>query len=718
MKKILLLIFSSICYLPLSAQQCVLDPPSNLQVTNITSCSATMSWNATSGAIKYFVRYRLLPSGIWSNRISTGTDTLYTFTDLQAGKSYTFSVAALCGDGSKSPVKKKQATTALCSLPSGAAAEVINPTSVNITVTLTCPSDTLYYRYRIPGGNWIMGSVIGTTVITLSNLSAGATYEYQVSACPPAQNNWTAISTFTLRQPNFLLIVLDDARYDSYSCNGGPSWFQSTNIDRIANEGINFKENFVVYSYCSPSRGTIVTGLYPHKNGAVDNTHTIYPTLPNVATILNDAGYYTGLMGKYTINPPQPGYDYWLSALPEYVDAKYNYNGVKKTIPGHNTDVLTDSALAFIARTTQPFYLWLGYHAPHDSAIAQPQYQGIFADETMPIPDNTDPYTENYPSFLDDLFPSLYLPVSEIPDAYEQYYETLAGVDDAIGKILNELDSLQILDNTMVIFMSDNGSLFGEHGLAQKRLAYDPSIRVPLFIRYPAWFNAGTVLENEMSLNIDILPTIVQAAGVTDTFHFDGKSLKKLADHSLERKDMLYECLGTSGPPYIFPFIRAVRSLNYKYIYYGCSADTVEEFFDLVNDPEENKNLASNPSYESLIQHYRDRMAVLQEEFEDTLSEPEVGCFIANPELKEFATEETNPAMQPLYPNPSAGWVQLSNAAAGNEMIYVLNSMGELVASVHAAAGEKEIDLTFLSPGMYFLVHESNQGKMEKVIIE
>src|SRR6187200_3283890 len=107
MKKILLLIFSSICYLPLSAQQCVLAPPSNLQVTNITSCSATMNWNETSGAIKYFVRYRLLPSGIWSNRISTGADTSYTFTDLQAGKSYMFSVAALCSDGSKSPVKKK-----------------------------------------------------------------------------------------------------------------------------------------------------------------------------------------------------------------------------------------------------------------------------------------------------------------------------------------------------------------------------------------------------------------------------------------------------------------------------------------------------------------------------------------------------------------------------------------------------------------------------------
>jgi arylsulfatase A-like enzyme len=120
-----------------------------------------------------------------------------------------------------------------------------------------------------------------------------------------------------------------------------------------------------VYSYCGPSRATLVTGLYPHNNGAFDNSSNIFPGIPTVPVILNNAGYATAMMGKYFVSDMAPGFDYWLYASPQYyVNGKYNYNGVTKPIPGHNTDVLTDSTLAFIARTQQPFYIWLAYHAP------------------------------------------------------------------------------------------------------------------------------------------------------------------------------------------------------------------------------------------------------------------------------------------------------------------------------------------------------------------
>jgi N-acetylglucosamine-6-sulfatase len=718
MQKLLLLLVVMLLASQLSAQQCVIDPPSNLFVTNVSSCSATLNWSSTSGAIKYFVRYRLSPSGAWSARVSAGTDTFYTFQGLLPGKTYDLSVSAKCADGSKSAYKKKKATTSLCTLPVASEVQTVNGNSVNITVTLNCPSDTIRYRYQPVGGTWVTSYVVNTNLISITGLIPGAVYEYQLTTCPLNQSNWTAIKTFTLNQPNFLLVVLDDSRYDSYGCNGGPSWFPTPNIDRIANEGINFKNNFVVYSFCSPSRGTIVTGLYPHHNGAIDNTHTVFPYLPNLATILDDAGYNTGMIGKFTVNQPQAGYDYWLSAMPEYVNGKYNYNGTKKTIPGHNTDVLTDSALAFMARSEEPFYLWVGYHAPHDSAIAQPQFQGIYEDEPMPVPDNTAPYSVNYPSFLDHLAYILYLPPDQIPPSYQRYFETLAGVDEAMGKLIAQLESMDELDNTMIIFMSDNGSLFGEHGLSQKRFAYDPSIRVPLFVRYPSWFNGGTILTSQMSLNIDIAPTIVEAAGLLDTFDFDGHSLKKLADQTVQRSDMLYESLGVSDiSNNLFPFIRAVRSLHYKYIYYGCNSDTVEEFFDLVSDPEENINLINNSSYNELVQQYRERMITLQETFDDTLVEEDIECYIENPQQK-LSGDETIFRHLTVYPNPSEGILWINNGGV-NGMLDVLDPVGKLVAKINLLQSENMLDLRFLPKGIYFLDYKSGEFKQtEKIVIE
>ena len=460
-----------------------------------------------------------------------------------------------------------------------------------------------------------------------------------------------------------------------------------------------------------------MTGLYPHKNGATDNTHSIHPDLPNLATILHGAGYYTGMIGKYIINPPQPGYDYWLDAWPDYVNAKYNYNGTLKVIPGHNTDVLTDSALKFIAKSQQPFYLWLAYHAPHDPSVPTAAYDGLYADQPMPVPDNTDPYTVNYPSFLDNFGSEITMTPAEIPPAYESYFETLGGLDPAIDSILTRLDSLHLLDNTMIIYTSDNGHMYGEHGMFCKQLAYEPSIRVPLFIRYPLWFHDSTVVQNQIALNIDIAPTIIQAAGIADTFHFDGVSLKKLADKTVKRKDMMYEMISKETGPGSWPFIRGVRSFTNKYVYYGCSADTVEEFFDLVNDPEENTNLINNPSYSSLIQSYRDRLVVLQAQYDDTVAEPYQNCYLVNPQEK-ISTSEAGD-FTTVYPNPSDGMIFINAPDLTGQVMQVITLLGIQVAAFKVVAAESALDLKFLPPGLYYLVYETGtQKKIIKIVIE
>ena len=633
-----------------------------------------------------------------------------------AARHYVLGVRALCSDGSKSPLQKISIGTAVCTLPTSTT-QTVNNSTVKINVNLSCPADTIRYRYSAVGGTWIKSYVVNTTHIILSGLNPGVKYIYQLSTCPKVFNSWTPTDTIDLSRPNFLIILLDDARYDSYGCNGGPSWFLSPNIDRIANEGVNFKNNFAVFSYCTPGRATIMTGLYPHKNGAIDNSHAIYPDLPTLSTILDQSGYNTAMIGKYFLEPPQPGFDYWLFAEPEYVDAKYNYNGDFKIIPGHNTDVLTDSALAFLDKNQGPFYMWLAYHAPHDSAIAQPQFQGIYAGDPMPIPDNTDPYTINFPSFLEHLPPHGYLTLPEIAPAYERYYETLAGIDQAVGAVLNKLEALNILDNTMVIFTSDNGSLFGEHSLYEKRFAYDPSMRVPLFIRYPSWFADNTIVESDMALNIDIAPTILDAAGIEDTFNFDGVSLKNIAEGSIGRKDMLYENLYRLSGAYVFPYIRAVRSFQYKYIFYGCNNGPVEEFFDLVNDPEENVNLINNSAYDSIIEVYKNRLIELQQQYEDTFYQSTVKCRLAHPQISKVGTASISADFM-IYPNPSNGLFKIGDSRS-NEISEVLSPLGIPVARNIAGNGNGEFDLRFLPSGMYFLVYEEGNARhVTKAIIE
>ncbi|MBA2421903.1 MAG: sulfatase-like hydrolase/transferase [Chitinophagales bacterium] len=691
-------------------------------VSDITPCGVTLHWSPSTGAKNYKVCYRKSGEASWSPKLSVGTETDYTFNDLEKGKTYELSVRSFCIDGSKSPMIKKNVTLPLCEEPSNISVSFPSNQQAKIKFQTNCNFDTAYCRYGLSKSNLNLKAFSLSKTISLNGLNSGQTYYFQISACPLALKDFTDIDSFnsSIVQPNILLIVLDDARFDTYGCNGAPSWFTSPNIDRIANEGINFKNNFTVYSYCTPSRGTIVTGLYPHKNGAIDNVHTIHPYLPNVGTILDGAGYNTGMIGKFISKDPQSGYDYWLSAIPGYINAKYNYNGTNKTIPGHNTNVLTDSALAFIENSQEPFYLWLGYYAPHDSAIAQPAFKGLYDNEPMPVPDNTQPYSVNYPSFLDDMDPDFYITPNEISQTYEDYYETLAGVDEAIGIILERLESLNIIDNTMIIFTSDNGHMIGEYGLYAKRLAYETSIRTPLFIRYPLWFEDATLINDQITLNTDLAPTIVAAAGIEDTFNFDGNSLKALADYTTTRKDFLYEYFGPPINPYSnIPSIRAVRSLYYKYIFYGCESDTVEEFFDLFSDPEETTNLINNSNYDILVQKYRIRMNLLQREFNDTMVEPTMDCFIANPQFKTSETISDSRSGISIYPNPSDGLFVTVMDGTEKVMVEIVNSLGIAVAPKALITANEKLDLRFLPPGLYFLIYDDGgTKKVQEVIIE
>lgn len=716
MKKIILVIISMICCHFIQAQNCT-NPPAQVSLININSCSATLKWSALPNATKYRVKYKKNGEA-WSTPISAGNNLSYTFNDLLPGTMYKFAVNALCADGNKSPFKSVSGTTGICTLPVLESAVAQSATSIKINLTASCPYDSIRIQYSY---NNLPPEYFATTNINnivLTGLLPGTTYTIRVSTCKLNLNIWTSEVMVTTQsgggKPNFLMIVMDDSRFDTYSCNGAPAWFKTPNIDRIANEGVNFKYNFVTTSYCSPSRSTMVTGLYAHHHGAIDNASPIYDSLPTVNEVLKANGYYTGMIGKWIARYPYPAFDFSMKGSDEYIDPTYVYQGEGIHLIGHSTDIETDTAIAFLGRATEPFFLWLGYKATHDQVIPQPGYTGLYLNKTMPVPSNDYFWPDDYPSYIPEL--GFSISPDSIAGNYLLYFQCMKGVDDAIGKILDTLEGMSMLDNTMVIFYSDNGLLLGEHLLHTKRYAYDPSTRVPLFIRYPAWFSPNSVISDQMALNIDLTPTILEAAGIGyDSLNVDGISLHDIYTGDTERKQMFYEYLGKS-PNGGFPTMLSVRSFQYKYISSGCNTVT-EEFYDLVNDPQENTNQIYNSQYSALIDTYRNKLNTLKAQYGYDYVSPIQNCQIINnfrmgPGL---ADEENDDISFTLSPNPSAGTFILFNPFEEEYSLNVINNLGVSVYQGKVHRGENEMGMKQIPPGIYQL-HLLSTGGNETVV--
>lgn len=682
-----------------SAQNCTVLPPANPVAMNVSSCSLTLRWNSVPVAASYSVK--VTEQGVPSSAVqfNAGLDTVFAFINLKANTTYVLAVRSICPNGTKSNFVTVKKSTSACQLPDSVSISILPTGPAKISVSSSCPASTFTYQYKEIGGAWNTFSVSSPDSMTISGLEENTKYIYRLSLCPD-QSLWTTEDTFLYqRRPNILMIVLDDARFDTYSCNGAPSFFSTPNIDRIAHEGANFKEHFVVYSYCTPGRASLVTGLYPHNHGAEDNSSNIDEGIPTIASLLHDSGYRTGLIGKYFGKDNPTGYDYWLEGYQSYNNSNYNRNGMGITIPGHNTDVLTDTALGFIQANPQPFFLWLGYKAAHTPITPQAAYDGMYDGEIMPIQADTAKFTGNYPSFLYSLNKSsIYLDSAELVDEWERYFETLKGADDAIGKILNLLDSLGIINNTMIIFTSDNGHLFDQHGIYLKWLAYDPSIRVPLFIRYPKMFAPDTVLTSNITLNVDLVPTILEAAGIDTSVNIDGISLYQFYTQSERRKKMLYE-FGYEKQQ--IPYIRAVRDFSFKYIKYGCDQLT-EELFDLKNDPMEMNNLAVNPEFATKLQQYRDKLTSLQEQYEDTIRAPISECSLVIDVQRLVGDEESDvvPSIR-VQPIPADDYVDIYIPVSTPVRVDILNNTGQVVLQAEQRTYGR-LSVSFLPDGIYY----------------
>ncbi len=457
------------------------------------------------------------------------------------------------------------------------------------------------------------------------------------------------------RRPNIVFILIDDLRWDAFSCLGHP-FVQTPHIDRIANEGARFHNAFVTISLCSPSRGCFLTGTYAHTHNVRTNETSDYdPRLRNFGQVLQAEGYETAFVGKWHMAPtaqPRPGFDYWLSfrGQGEHLDPALNENGRDFQATGYMTDLLTDYAVKWLeGDRTRPFCLYLSHKAVHGPCIPADRHKDALPDAELPEPPSFKDDFAGKPEWIragfvrgarrEDVLKNRDKPVPQsIPpgvwDPKSQgrldYYRMILSVDESVGRVLQTLEKQGVLDDTIVVFTSDNGYFMGEHRRGDKRLMYEDSIRIPLFIRYPRTVRAGAAPQ-EMALNIDLAPTLLDMAGAPTPPEVQGASLRPLLEGrpTTWRESWLYEYFQEGWLPGIATMF-GVRTADWKYITYP-DLDDLDELYDLRSDPHELRNLAQDPAHAG-------KLAEMQAELERLLKATDYAP-APKPHLQEVETK-------------------------------------------------------------------------------
>ena len=425
--------------------------------------------------------------------------------------------------------------------------------------------------------------------------------------------------------PNIVFIMADDGRYDEYRVTGGPDWFIAPNIERIANEGANFSRTYAPTPICGPSRASIYTGLYAHEHKTANNGDTLNTSLPKIQEILHDQGYYTGFIGKYGNGflPPFE-FDYWVDIGDNEIYKNFwiKVNGENVFVPGHITNSFNDYINAFFdsvsVHSDQPFALFFFPLAPHTPNTPRASDASLYYDEIPPFPENFYPYDSLCPEFYIESGSTWVKDTIATKDFIKDRFSCLIGLDENINKIFNRLDTTHVTDSTFILYTSDNGYINGEHMMRAKALPIDESIHVPLFIRYPEWFSDSTIIDDDIIELIDIPKTLLEIAGVDDTFNFSGLSIRELAEPDTMRHFAFYEYEGSEpGDLFDVPDLRGLRGFDKAYYYSNCDCFT-EEFYDFTLDPQQNQNQIFNPTYQDEINFYRLKLQELRLAKNDT----------------------------------------------------------------------------------------------------
>jgi len=452
------------------------------------------------------------------------------------------------------------------------------------------------------------------------------------------------------RKPNFLVILIDDLRYDEFGAGGHP-YMKTPHIDRLAHEGGLFERVFHTTSICSPNRASIMTGQYASRHGIIDNVArgAMSHRLPNYHLELQKLGYETAHIGKWHMGNdgmPRPGYDYWVSydGHGRIVNPRLCHDGNYVQHEGYITDIMNGLAVEWLDKKHgKPWSLFFAHKAVHPDAeqaadgtvafgklggyIVADRHKALYKDAVFPKKPNMLSYEEvvkQKPAWKETFLLRQKPESRALLDAIHAGTQEeirlrarmMAAVDEGVGQILAVLEKKGELDNTCIIFLGDNGYFFGEHGLGpERRFAYEEGIRCPFLVRFPARIKAGSRFSSLMICQ-DIAPTLIELAGGRPGPQIQGKSFLSILKNKKSpwRKAVLAEYWAEQAYPWLIGMTyKAIRTERYKLIHW-VNRDRnheLDELYDLDKDPYELKNLIKSKAYASIREKLRRDLRLL-----------------------------------------------------------------------------------------------------------
>lgn len=431
------------------------------------------------------------------------------------------------------------------------------------------------------------------------------------------------------RRHNIVFILIDDLRYDTFGYMGHP-FVETPQIDALAKGGLQFTNAFVTASLCSPSRASFLTGRYMHNHKVVDNADRMPAGTLTFPQLLQNAEYETAFIGKWHMGgssaAPRAGFDHWVSfpGQSTYAPGKHtlNINGRLVRRQKYMTDELTDYAVEWLNDRTdnEPFLLYLSHKGVHGLYDPAARHRDRYKDAKVVPPATMANTPENYagkPMWVKDQrnswhgveFPYYGRSKQSLVEMYRHYCEMILSIDDSVGRVMQTLKKRGVDQNTLVLFTSDGGHFWGEHGLIDKRCAYEESIRIPLLAYGPSLIKPGTKCD-ALVANIDVAPTLLELAGLDVPEWIDGQSfaglLKAPSATDSWRKSLLYEYYWEPQFPQT-PTMFCLRGNRYKLIQYHGIWDT-DELYDIANDPHETRNLIREPEHKRVVSQMRQQL--------------------------------------------------------------------------------------------------------------
>jgi len=469
------------------------------------------------------------------------------------------------------------------------------------------------------------------------------------------------------RRPNMLFIMSDDHSANAIGCYAShlAGFVDTPNLDRPAREGARLQNCFCTNSICAPSRASILTGQYSHRNGVTTLQGSLSPDYPNVAKEFQKNDYQTALFGKWHLKNDPAGFNDWriLNNQGRYYDPELKGAGTGYIVyRGYSEDVITNLCLEWLESRDihKPFMLMCHFKAPHDRWLHADRFDAFYRGKPVPEPSNLyDDYSHRFSraglvwNTLERMVPDGYFPFLKPEDlagldrdgirhvVYQsflpQYLRCAQAIDDNVGRLLNFLDRSGLTEDTIVIYTSDQGVFLGEHGYFDKRLMYEESIRMPFLVRWPGEIPPGTICD-ALAENVDFAPFLLDCAGIETPSYMQGRSFLPILRGRTPRdwRQEVYYRYWMHMSHFAIPAHYGIRTKRYKLIYYygeplgqpgtefirsgikGFPTEPEWELFDLEKDPREMHNRASDPEYATVFAALKQRLIEKKKAIGDT----------------------------------------------------------------------------------------------------